>query len=85
MGVGFAAKLVRGAYMNIERRLAAEGGYPDPVQPDFRSTTASYERAVELLMERAATAPNKVYFIVASHNAESIQHARNQWVWGEFL
>lgn len=38
LGVCFGVKLVRGAYLNKERKLAKEKGYPDPVQPSWEAT-----------------------------------------------
>ena len=36
------AKLVRGAYMEKERKRAAENSYPSPIQPDKESTDRDY-------------------------------------------
>lgn len=42
MGLCFGVKLVRGAYMDKEQKLAKERGYPDPVQPDWEATNRRY-------------------------------------------
>src|SRR5258706_2235105 len=41
------AKLVRGAYMEKERKRAAEKNYPSPIQPDKESTDRDYNAAIE--------------------------------------
>ncbi|RYY97662.1 MAG: proline dehydrogenase [Chitinophagaceae bacterium] len=68
-GRGFflGAKLVRGAYMEKERKRAAEKGYPSPIQPDKESTDRDYDAAVRLCMEQLDT----VSVIIASHNESS--------------
>lgn len=38
LGVCFGIKLVRGAYLEKERQLAREKGYPDPVQLSWEAT-----------------------------------------------
>tara|TARA_Y100001972_G_scaffold127904_1_gene186381 strand:- start:1559 stop:2761 length:1203 start_codon:yes stop_codon:yes gene_type:complete len=45
-GCFFGAKLVRGAYMEKERDRAEDKDYPDPIQPDKKSTDKAYEDAL---------------------------------------
>lgn len=46
----FGAKLVRGAYMDQERALAAKHGYPSPINDTFEATSAMYEKTLSYLM-----------------------------------
>lgn len=61
------AKLVRGAYMEKERKRAIEKNYPSPIQPDKESTDRDYDAAVEFCIENI----DKLFLIVASHNENS--------------
>ncbi|MEO8768948.1 MAG: proline dehydrogenase family protein [Ferruginibacter sp.] len=61
------AKLVRGAYMDKERKRAAEFGYPSPIQPDKQSSDNDYNASVEFCIEHL----DKIAVIVASHNEYS--------------
>ncbi|RYY44118.1 MAG: proline dehydrogenase [Chitinophagaceae bacterium] len=61
------AKIVRGAYMEKERKRAAEKGYPSPIQPDKESSDRDYNAAVRFCLENI----DNVAVIVASHNEES--------------
>ena len=61
------AKLVRGAYMDNERKRAADMNYPSPIQPDKESTDRDYNAAVQFCIEHL----NKIAVIVASHNEYS--------------
>ena len=70
----FATKLVRGAYMVLERKRAAELNYPDPVHPSIEHTHASYHKALDEVLERMA-AGKRVEVMFASHNQRSITHA----------
>ncbi|HON19505.1 MAG TPA: proline dehydrogenase family protein, partial [Salinivirgaceae bacterium] len=45
------AKLVRGAYMEKERKRAQKGGYPSPIFPDKPSTDKSYNQALQICVE----------------------------------
>jgi proline dehydrogenase len=62
-----AVKLVRGAYMEKERKRAAEMGYPTPIQPDKASSDRDYNDAVKFCMEQIDT----ISVCVASHNEQS--------------
>ena len=65
------AKLVRGAYMDKDRRRAAEIGYPSPIQPDKKSSDADYNASVEFCIDHLDT----IAVIIASHNEYSNLHA----------
>jgi proline dehydrogenase len=58
------AKLVRGAYMDKERKRAAELGYPSPIQPDKQSCDKDYNDAIEYCINHL----DNIAVIVASHN-----------------
>ena len=61
------AKLVRGAYMEKERRRAEEMNYPSPIQSDKISTDKDYNASVEFCLEHL----NTIAVIIASHNEAS--------------
>jgi proline dehydrogenase len=61
------AKLVRGAYMDKERKRAASMGYSSPIQPDKNATDRDYDEAVSFSVHNL----NTLATIVATHNEES--------------
>ena len=61
------SKLVRGAYMDKERKRALDMGYPSPIQPDKESCDHDYNAAVEFCVEHLES----ISLIVASHNEYS--------------
>jgi proline dehydrogenase len=61
------AKLVRGAYMEKERKRAEEKGYPSPIQPDKESSDRDYNAGITFCIEHLG----QVALIVASHNEYS--------------
>jgi proline dehydrogenase len=65
------AKLVRGAYMEKERRRAAEFGYASPIQPDKETTDKDYNAGLAFCIERI----KQIALIVASHNEFSNLYA----------
>lgn len=77
-GSGFGAKIVRGAYMEKERKLAKMEGYEDPVHENFEATTCMYNQTLDLLLDRVRVAPDLTYLIVASHNEETVNYAQKQ-------
>lgn len=60
-------KLVRGAYMEKERRRAAEKGYASPIQPSKESSDKDYNSGVRFCIEHI----DQIKVIIASHNEES--------------
>jgi proline dehydrogenase len=61
------AKLVRGAYMEKERKRAAEMGYPSPIQPDKETCDKDYNAALDFCIDHI----DRIATIVASHNEYS--------------
>ncbi|MDR3714670.1 MAG: proline dehydrogenase family protein [Puia sp.] len=61
------AKLVRGAYMEKERRRAEERGYASPIQPDKEATDRDYNEGVRFCIEHIG----RIALILASHNEYS--------------
>lgn len=61
------AKLVRGAYMEKERKRAIELNYPSPIQPDKLTCDNDYNSAIAFCIEHL----QKISVIVASHNEHS--------------
>ncbi len=70
-GVYGAMKLVRGAYLEKERRRAAEKGYPSPVHKTKAATDRDFNRAVLLSIAHA----DRIRSIIATHNVQSCQLA----------
>ncbi|MBL7942843.1 MAG: proline dehydrogenase family protein [Flavobacteriales bacterium] len=66
-GYKVGVKLVRGAYMEKERRRAAEMGYRDPIQPDKLSSDRDFDLALEYCVEHI----NDIAICCGSHNEES--------------
>eukprot|EP00045_Choanoeca_perplexa_P008144 m.74701 g.74701 ORF g.74701 m.74701 type:complete len:556 (+) comp14373_c0_seq1:211-1878(+) len=69
-GWWFACKLVRGAYMEQERTLAAERGYESPICETQDDTHFSYNNAMAVVLDQ-----ERANLLVASHNQESIEFA----------
>ena len=66
-----AVKLVRGAYMEKERKRAAELNYPSPIQPDKASTDRDYNSALKFSIANI----ENMAIIVATHNEYSNTYA----------
>lgn len=61
------AKLVRGAYMEKERKRAEEMNYPSPIQPDKEASDRDYNEGLRFCMDHL----DRIALIVASHNEQS--------------
>ena len=66
-GFILGAKLVRGAYMEKERKRAADMNYPSPIQPHKEATDRDYDLAIEFCIDHIES----IATIVASHNENS--------------
>ncbi|MEX0635734.1 MAG: proline dehydrogenase family protein, partial [Ferruginibacter sp.] len=66
-------KIVRGAYMEKERRRAEEMGYPSPIQPSKVASDKDYNEAVQFCIEQLSN----IAVIIASHNEQSNLLATN--------
>lgn len=71
----FGAKLVRGAYMESERELAAAAGDPDPIHSTIEKTHECYNNSVDYLLRHSAESDLNVEIMCASHNQTSIMKA----------
>ena len=71
----FAAKVVRGAYMVLERDRAKEMGYESPIHNTI-ATHENYDNIVRYIMNRESVQKNEsnVNIVVASHNQNSIEN-----------
>jgi proline dehydrogenase len=68
------AKLVRGAYMENERKRAQDLGYPSPIHEDKASCDRDYDAATEFCIRHL----DNIALIVASHNEQSNLYAAQQ-------
>lgn len=66
-GFYMGAKLVRGAYMEIERERAAEKGYPSPIQPNQAATDRDYNEAMMFCLDHL----DRISFMAGTHNEDS--------------
>ncbi|RDX95024.1 Proline dehydrogenase 2, mitochondrial, partial [Mucuna pruriens] len=69
MGVPMGFKLVRGAYMSIESKLAESLGYASPIHDTIQDTHNCFNDCSSFLLEKIANGPGSV--VLATHNIES--------------
>jgi proline dehydrogenase len=66
-GIHLGAKFVRGAYMERERRRAAESGYRDPIHKDKTATDRDYNEALRFSVENI----DVISIFNGTHNEQS--------------
>ena len=66
-GFYLGAKLVRGAYMEIERARAKEKGYPSPIQPTKEASDRDYNESLLFCLDHL----DRIAFMAGTHNEES--------------
>ncbi|TEA42688.1 hypothetical protein DBR06_SOUSAS1610204, partial [Sousa chinensis] len=82
-GLAFGVKLVRGAYLDKEREVARLQGTEDPTQPDYKATSQSYSRCLELMLTQVSHRGPMCPLMVASHNEDSVHQAtKRMWELG---
>lgn len=69
MGIPMGFKLVRGAYMSSESKLAESLGYASPVHNTIQDTHDCFNDCSSFLLEKVANGPGSV--VLATHNIES--------------
>ncbi len=66
-GFHMGAKIVRGAYMEIERARAAQKGYSDPIQPNKEASDRDYNEAIEFILDHL----DNFGLMAGTHNEDS--------------
>ena len=66
-GYWLGVKLVRGAYMEMERERAAESGQPSPIHAEKTSTDEDFNAAIEYCLKHLG----ELAFVNATHNEQS--------------
>ena len=66
--IQFGLKLVRGAYMEKERKIALSKGIESPICDSKTETDNNFNRGVDFVFDNL----NRISFVCASHNEDSI-------------
>ncbi|XP_073345646.1 hydroxyproline dehydrogenase [Pagrus major] len=74
-GFCLGVKLVRGAYMDKESKLAEKEGRVDPIHQCWEDTNVSYNGSLDVMLDHISQKSERYRIIVASHNEESVRHA----------
>ncbi|XP_020210060.1 proline dehydrogenase 2, mitochondrial [Cajanus cajan] len=69
MGISMGFKLVRGAYMSSESKLAESLGYSSPIHNTIQDTHNCFNDCSSFMLEKIAKGPGGV--VLATHNVES--------------
>lgn len=72
-GFCLGVKLVRGAYMDKERKLAQKEGRQSPVHDCWEDTNDSYNGSLNTMLEVISEQPERYRIIVATHNEDSVR------------
>ena len=72
----YGLKMVRGAYLVEERRLAREKGYSDLTNPTVEATTDMYHRVMDISLREVKR--DKMRLMIGTHNLDSVRRAIKQ-------
>ena len=73
-----AGKLVRGAYMLEERKLADEEGKESPINETIEDTRTMYHSVVDYLMPLIAN--KQASIMIATHNEETVDFVLKRYI-----
>ena len=73
LGYNLGIKLIRGAYMNEERDLAAKNNYESPVWDKIEDTHSCYNDCMTHVINNL---PEYSMLFIASHNMNSVEMAK---------
>ena len=65
--ISYGIKLVRGAYMEKERKRSEDMGYPSPIQPNKEATDRDYDIALDYILKNI----NYFSLVAGTHNENS--------------
>lgn len=72
LGFQIAGKLVRGAYIFEERRLAQEKNYDDPINESYDKTNLMYHDVCDFVLPVVARGNGS--FMIATHNEQTVKY-----------
>jgi len=72
-GFILGVKMVRGAYMEKERKRAEEMGYPSPIQPDKEATDRDYDDSLRFCVQHI----DQIGMVCGTHNEASCRLLTN--------
>jgi proline dehydrogenase len=75
LGYNLGIKLIRGAYLNEERSIAAANGLESPVWDELQQTHDCYNSSMLHVIENLTP---QGMLMVASHNADSVELAKKK-------
>ena len=68
-------KIVRGAYLEKERKIAKINNVSDPINDTYQDTNDNYDDIVRDLINYSINSDGRNYLVIASHNENSVQKA----------
>ena len=79
----FGAKVVRGAYLERERFLAAEQGYEDPINPTYESTGEMYNLVIDHMIDYVCSNDGRDggHVVIATHNEVNRAYTNSGLSW----